>query len=164
MIAGFENRFARATGAAPAVPAGGACPEGRGRGRLFALALAASLAAGTAAAGQDLPALPSGLTVVLQEAVLDVKPDGELTYARYRFVAPAIGAAGGPTFAQLADDFQVLCDRYVLPLALANPPVPDRIVISIADRETELGVANPDAKQYFELFRPESARCIWEEF
>lgn len=136
----------------------------RGRDRVFSLTLGLFLACGSAAAGQDLPDLPSGLKLALHERILDVKPDGVLTYARFRFVAPAIGASGGPGYAELAEDFQVLCDRYALPLSKSDPTMPDRIVISIADRETELGVVNPEATQFFELFRPDSARCIWEEF
>lgn len=167
MIDKLTHRTAHAPSVAPAVPAGGARLSGRGRDRLClvsCLAVLALCSAAAAAAETALPAVPSGLALRFQEQRLDVKPDGMHTYARFRFVAPAIGQAGGPGYSELAADFQVLCDAYALPIARGSTPPPDRIVISIADRETEMGVAAPEATQFFELFRPETGRCIWEEY
>ncbi len=165
MMDKMTHRLARTTCAAHAVPAGGARPKGRGRDRPFALfALPFLMLPAGALAQDELPVLPSGVAYSLQETVLDVKPDGISTYARFRFVAPVIGKPGGPGFAELADDFLVLCGAYALPRVMSATPPPDKIAISMADRVTELGVANPQATQFFELFRPENGRCIWEEF
>ncbi|MEZ5714424.1 MAG: DUF6497 family protein [Paracoccaceae bacterium] len=130
------------------------------------LVFGAALMAGPAWAGDrpPVPAVPSGIEVALQEAILDVKPDGMLTYARYRFVAPGIVGAGAPGFDARAADMQYLCDAYALPQVLNGPDTVDRISISLADRETEFGVADPEATQYFELYRIENGACIWEEF
>lgn len=166
MMDKMTHRTAHAPSVAPAVPAGGARLSGWGRDRPFLASYLAVLVLCPALAAADpaLPAVPSGVALRLHEHVLDVKPDGVHTYARFRFVAPAIGQAGGPGYADLTGDFQVLCDAYALPIVLGSTPPPDRIVISIADRETEMGVAAPEATQFFELFRPETGRCIWEEF
>jgi hypothetical protein len=40
----------------------------------------------------------------------------------------------------------------------------DLIVISLADQETEFGATNPDATQFFDLFKVKNKTCIWEAF
>lgn len=114
--------------------------------------------------GRAVPVLPSGLRPVLQEAILDVKPDGQLTYARYRFVAPGIVGDKAPDYQARQKDMDVLCNQYALPESTKLDTKVDRIVISIADRESEFGVANPDVTQFFEAFSVKNQTCIWEEF
>ena len=129
------------------------------------VAVGAVTAAGAGAADHPpVPALPSGLGAVLQEVLLDVKPDGMFTYARFRFVAPAIAGDGVPAGDGRSADMDFLCDEYALPVVLEGSEAVDRIAISISDRATEFGVADPEAIQFFELYRIENGLCIWEEF
>jgi len=53
----------------------------------------------------------------------------------------------------------------VLPWIVVAPgEMPDQIIIVLSDREVEFGVADPDATQYFEAYRPEDGACFWEGF
>ena len=125
----------------------------------------AELAARTAAEGRPVvPALLSGMAAGLQEIRYDEKPDGQFTYYRFRFVVPEISGARPKGVEERARDMEFLCNDYAL-VAIGDDQTPyDRIVISIADQETEFGVANPDATQFFESFRVENGVCIWEDF
>lgn len=105
--------------------------------------------------------LPSGLPVEFQESFYERQDDGGL-WARFRFVMPAIGAED-VGYAEVADDFLILCENYALP-SLSGQDIPGQIIISLADRATEFGVTNPEATQFFEAFRPKDASCIWEDF
>ena len=61
-----------------------------------------------------------------------------------------------------AGDMMHLCQELALPYLQEYDLTGDVIVISLADRETEFGVADPDATQFFEAFRIEDNLCIWE--
>jgi hypothetical protein len=124
-----------------------------------------ALAAGGAGALERLPVpvLPSGLEMRLQEIVLEEMPDGQFDYARFRFVAPGIIGDKAPDLEARAKDMEFLCNSYALPHLEINQGRYDRIVISLADRETELGVADPQATQFFEIFSVENGACIWGE-
>ncbi|WP_306005826.1 DUF6497 family protein [Aquicoccus porphyridii] len=140
----------------------------RGRG-LCALAGVAMVAAGAKASAGDpgampVPPLPSGLDAELHEMFLDVKPDGLLTYARFRFIAPDIAGADAPDFSERIGDMEFLCDSYAMPHVAATPEPVDRIVISLSDRAVAFGQPDPDATQFFEAFSIENGACIWEEF
>lgn len=111
---------------------------------------------------QEIPAVPSGQQISLQEVFLDVKPDGVLTYARFRFVAPEIGSIR--TYGDVEADFAFLCSEYALPVMQKGQDHVDQIVISLASQPVEFGASDPDTTQYFEAFRIENATCIWEEF
>ncbi len=134
----------------------------------WCLAGLAMVTAGAVAAGNPgqmpVPPLPSGLDATLQEMFLDVKPDGMLTYARFRFVAPRIAGADAPDFAARLADMEFLCATYAMPHVAATPEPVDRIVISLADRAVPFGQPDPDAIQYFEVFSTRDGACIWEEF
>lgn len=132
--------------------------------RLSFSVLAACAGLGSGALASDLPRLPSGLAPELMEMFLDVKPDGRHTYARFRFVAPALGGAGAPDYDVLAEDFMLICREYVLPRVQNTTEPVDRIVISYSDRPVEFGMTDPDAKQFFEQFSIKNGDCIWEQF
>ncbi len=155
----------RPCGADHPCPTGGASAALRG-GLAGVVLVWATMGAGMGQATEpfDIPVLPSGLEPYLQEALLDEKPDGKHDYLRLRFVAPEIGGEDGPEFADLIRDLEVLCNEYGRPLAEAEPRPIDRIVVSISDRETEFGFADPEATQFFEAYRVENGVCIWEEF
>ena len=125
-----------------------------------------AIATSTAVAQEDfaIPALPSGLKVELLDKFLDIKPDGELTYARFRFLAPDIAGENAPDFEARLADMDVLCRDYALPHIGVTPEQVDRIVISIADQPTEFGVANPEATQFFESYSIKNSACIWGDF
>ncbi|MEM6728661.1 MAG: DUF6497 family protein, partial [Pseudomonadota bacterium] len=111
----------------------------------------------TSAAAFDLP---SGHETTFLDSFYEAQADGAL-WARFRFVMPAIGQ--GVDYADVADDFLTLCENYALP-SLAGQDIPDQIIITLADRPTEFGVATPDATQFFEAFQPSGASCIWDSF
>ncbi|MEW9921467.1 DUF6497 family protein [Marimonas sp. MJW-29] len=120
--------------------------------------LAATLIAASPALAIDVP---SGQPVELQEVLIDTV--GEATWLRFRFIAPDIARAGGAVdYETAAQDITHLCDSFALPYIADFDLAADGIVISLADRATEFGTADPDATQFFEAFRAEGDVCIWE--
>ena len=63
-----------------------------------------------------------------------------------------------------AIDIEALCADFALPYLRDNNTQVTRIVISMADRELEFGATDPEATQFFDMFRPENGSCIWEDF
>jgi hypothetical protein len=108
-------------------------------------------------------AVPSGQTVTLQEVIWNEPGPAGLTI-RFRFVAPAIAPGGGIDFATAAADMAHLCESYALPRIAAAGPAPAQVIISLADRALPFGQAAPEATQFFEAYRIEDGRCIWEAF
>ncbi|MEX0338253.1 MAG: DUF6497 family protein [Arenibacterium sp.] len=107
--------------------------------------------------------VPSGQKVELLEVLLD-SLTGE-PWARFRFVAPGISRVDGRISHDVAAiDIEALCADFALPYLIANNTEVTRIVISMADRKLEFGATDPEATQFFDMFRPENDRCIWEEF
>jgi hypothetical protein len=129
---------------------------GTGGGR--ALLLAAALAAGPLAA-QSITA-PSGQELTLYDVILEP----ESGYARFRFLAPAIGGAGALGHEAVFPDFQWLCDSVALPELLDGGWSAAQIVITLSDREVDQGVMDPEAVQFFEGFSVAEGACIWEPF
>jgi hypothetical protein len=123
--------------------------------------------AATAGVQEEAPAvpsykdLPSGLSVTLQEYFVDTLPDGS-DQARFRFVAPALGQGAG--FAQVEQDFPVLCADVAVPTLAVSRPDVGLVIISMAARPLEFGTTDPSVIQYFEAFRIENGSCIWEVF
>lgn len=138
----------------PALSAGGARKRGRG-GCGVAVAL---LSGGAEARAQSLP---SGQSVDLQDVIIE-EISGR-TIVRFRFLAPAIARDGGTVqFAQAERDMELLCEAVALPY-LSDHAIPAQsVVISLADREVEFGVANPEATQFFEAYSVEDGICVWE--
>ncbi|MHA6262758.1 DUF6497 family protein [Arenibacterium sp. CAU 1754] len=160
MIHDTQYQTARAIGAAPAAPAGGACSQEWGRGCGFGVVLAL---AATLAEAQEALSVPSGQLITLNEVLLDDTP-GE-TWLRFRFIAPRIArGAGAVVYDVAAIDMEHLCHELVIPYVDDYDLSPARVVISLSDRAVPFGDTDPDATQFFETFRLEDARCIWEEF
>ena len=107
-----------------------------------------------------LIAVPSGQAVTLQEVIWNV-PGAQGLTLRFRFVAPDL-AAWDVAVAQA--DMQALCDGYAAPRMTDFGPVPEQVVISLADAARPFGETAPDAVQYFEAYRIENGACIWEIF
>ncbi|TLP57585.1 hypothetical protein FEE96_19605 [Parasedimentitalea maritima] len=159
MIRFSQDRTARADGAAPVAPPGGARQFGGwGCGYLVALLLTTN----PAHAVEVFP-VPSGQDVTLTEVLLDSDP-GEL-WVRFRFVAPAITRDTGSVSYDLAGpDMDYLCDALALPYLTSHEITPARVVISLMDRPVAFGALDADATQFFESYTPDGNRCIWEEF
>lgn len=107
--------------------------------------------------------VPSGQPVAYVDTVQNVP--GEGLVFRFRFVAPQIARAGGTVDEAAAQaDMQFLCDSFAIPRIASTGPQPSQIVISLSDRPVEFGVPSPEATQFFEGFRIEAGKCIWELF
>ena len=116
------------------------------------------LLAATPAVAVDVP---SGQPVELQEVLVDTV--AEEVWLRFRFVAPQVARDGGTMdYEAAAEDMAHLCDTLAIPYAAEYDLNGDVIVISLADRITEFGVADVEATQFFEAFRPVDNACIWE--
>lgn len=119
---------------------------------------AALILAATPALAVDVP---SGQPVELQEVLVDQM--GVETWVRFRFVAPQIARDGGTVdHAVAAPDMSHLCTTLAIPYLTDQALAGDVIVISLADRPTEFGTADPDATQFFEAYRLQDGICIWE--
>lgn len=128
------------------------------------LLLAVSALSATAQPVDAPVSVPSGQAVTLLEIVTDDRGPAGLTY-RFRFIAPGIAEEGGAvSFEDAIADMDHLCREYVLPRLSQVGPAPSQIVISLADRPTEFGVATPESTQFFEAYRPSEEDCIWEGF
>lgn len=101
--------------------------------------------------------LPSGLSVSLMETRYDEM--GAETWLRFRFLAPAVGSV---SFADVEADMAHLCETTAVPYVSDNGVSADRVVISLSDRPLAFGTTDPEATQFFETFRVEQGRCIWE--
>lgn len=117
--------------------------------------------AATAGVLEETPAVPSGYDVTLQEERLDDL--GGTKVLRLRYVAPEI-AAEGHQFDDVAEDFEHLCTTQGLPRVAELGGGIEQVVVSLSDQETDFGVSNSDATQYFEAFTLETDICIWEAF
>ena len=124
--------------------------------------LAAAALSGSAwASDADTVMLPSGLEAYLQEMLWD-RPGGGLVY-RFRFVSPGF-TVDDEDFDAVRDDLEHLCNAFALERVSNVGPVPSQIIISLADRESEFGVIDPDVTQVFEAYSVEDDACIWEVF
>ncbi len=105
--------------------------------------------------------VPSGQAVTLQDVIWNVPgPDGMTT--RFRFVAPAIAA--GVDFDTAEADMIHLCEAFAVPRLTEFGPQPEQVVISLSDRALPFGDSAPDAVQFFESYRIEDGKCLWEMF
>jgi hypothetical protein len=124
----------------------------------------------TAEGGQSLPgngqqvAVPSGQSVTLQEVLWNVPgPDG-LT-ARFRFLAPQIARNGGTvSFETASADMAWLCQNFAIDRISTLGPAPQQVIISLADRDIPFGQTDEEATQFFDAYRIEDGKCVWEAF
>ena len=102
--------------------------------------------------------IPSGQPVTFLQFI----SEGEGSTSRFRFLTPGIGA--DLEYEDVFDDFQALCDEQVMPAIIQNSLHPQQIVLSMSAVDIPFGGDDPAVLQFFEVFRPENGRCIWEEF
>lgn len=108
--------------------------------------------------------VPSGQPVEFIEMINDVEGTAGETL-RFRFVAPQISRDGGTISIEASmADIDALCTDFVLPMVNKVAASPDQVIISLADRQVDFGVASPDATQIFEAYRVDDTHCIWEGF
>ena len=98
--------------------------------------------------------------MTLSEVLLDTAP-GAL-WARFRFVAPQI--AEQTTQEASATDIDFLCAKLAVPYLTHHALAPERVVISLADRDLPFGSTAPEATQFFETYRVDDGVCVWEGF
>jgi hypothetical protein len=107
--------------------------------------------------------VPSGQPITLQEVLID-EVDGQ-GWLRFRFVAPQIARSSDDlAYDVVTADIEHLCASFAIPYMDEFDLRNEMIVISLADQETEFGVPNPDATQFFEAFGVQNQTCIWEAF
>ncbi len=148
-------RQAHASRIRQAAPAGGA-HRWWGRGCFLGFGFLASMAI-----AQNVE-VPSGQPITLVEVLVDDTP-GE-TWVRFRFLAPEIAETGGSVdYETAAADMDHLCGAFALSYMDSYDLEAIRVVISLSDRSVAFGESDPEATQFFEAYRPENGRCIWEE-
>ena len=129
---------------------------------LMMIALACSLEPAQArleARETEVLSVPSGQSITFQEAFVDHSPAGRT--ARFRFVAPHLRAhmeAAG--YVAIEADLVHLCEQFALSRIVA--PLPELIVISLAEAPIEFGSFDPDVMQVFEAYKPAGESCVWE--
>jgi hypothetical protein len=120
--------------------------------------LAALLLGTSVATAQNVP---SGQPLTLQEVLVDDVANE--VWLRFRFVAPQVARGSGTRdYDAVTGDMAHLCETFAIPYDAEYDLAGDVIVISLADRPTEFGVADPDATQLFEAFRPVDNACMLE--
>jgi hypothetical protein len=109
-------------------------------------------------------AIPEDLPLTEAPPPSDTFPgasDGGL--ARLRLVVEGLGG-DGLGYDAVAGDFLWLCQQVALPALAANAWAPAEVVITLSDRETEFGLADPEAVQFFEGFRVVDGTCVPQAF
>ena len=105
--------------------------------------------------------VPSGQTVTLQEVIWNVPgPEGMTT--RFRFLAPDV--AGAVDFDTAEADMIALCESYAVPRLTEFGPQPEQVVISLSASAIAFGDPAPDVVQFFESYRIEDGKCLWEMY
>lgn len=105
--------------------------------------------------------LPSGTRAQLHEVLTDASSGGVVL--RFRYVADGFDPQ---TVSQddLTIDLHHLCVAQALAHVRSMGIIPGQVVISLADKPGQFGVADPDIRQVFEAFTIHEDRCIWEMF
>ena len=128
-------------------------------------ALAPVLMAALAGCQDEKPAgpqveVPSGRELSLID-VITKAPGPEGAAARFRFLAPGLGAED----AEAANaDMQVVCDSFALERTDGMVPEPQQIIITFMGAAVPFGEPAPDVVQFFESFRAENGACVREVY
>ncbi|GGB22250.1 DUF6497 family protein [Allosediminivita pacifica] len=148
-----------------AVPAGGAPAGGRDcaliPGFILAAVLVAALPPATARAEGEAVLPESGYDDL---ALHDTIPREDDTAPwRFRFVLPDLGDPGH-SFDDVSATMMALCERVVVPRLGDRAGEGDRIVVTLMREPVDFGSTDPQSVQFFEAYRLEDGRCIWEFF
>jgi hypothetical protein len=104
--------------------------------------------------------VPSGRELRLIDIITSA-PGPEGATARFRFLAPGLTR---DEIEASAIDMQSVCDTYAISRIDGMVPAPQQIIISFASEKVPFGEAAPEVVQFFESFRVENDRCVWEVF
>ncbi len=110
-------------------------------------------AAGPAAAGEE--------QARLYDVVRAPGYEGEIWH--FRFVRPGL-APEDLSAPAMVREMARLCDSVARPRLQGEGVRPERVVIALADRETEFGQPAPEAVQGFDAFVIRDGACIREPF
>ncbi|MFC2968780.1 DUF6497 family protein [Acidimangrovimonas pyrenivorans] len=134
---------------------------------VVALAVAGMFAA--EAGAKEVPvAVPSGKPVSLVETIwpgAEAEPGARIL--RLRFLAPWIAASssgepGGIGIDVAEIDMEFLCNAVALPALASAGREADQIVISLMAAPVDFGEAAPEVTQFFDAYRVEEGKCVWE--
>ncbi|MEP5760069.1 MAG: DUF6497 family protein [Litoreibacter sp.] len=108
--------------------------------------------------------VPSGMEVALHEAIYEpVGTDASSAQTlRLRFVASEISDETRFGIKQIESDFEWLCTHVGLVEKQQKAPEVQQIIVSLSSETTAFGESAPEVVQYFDAFRVEDGRCIWE--
>lgn len=104
--------------------------------------------------------MPSGRAVSPFEYLADEDSQGAVLRARYH--VPAL--TGEEEVDGIFADMAHLCETDALARRGAMDAAPGRIVVSLSAAPLAFGETAPDVVQYFEAYRVEDGRCVWELF
>jgi len=82
---------------------------------------------------------------------------------RMRYLVPSL-ADTAVEYDAVASEMETLCQSHALDYLARAGHKPDRVVIAWMSAPVDFGVMTPEIRQFFESFRVEGARCIWEAF
>ena len=132
----------------------------------FTLLLARGAAADSqkVAAADGTVTLPSGRSVTFLDTIWGQPGEAGLA-VRFRFIEPDLATSLGKLdYDSQEADMAYLCATYALGRIANTGPQPAQVIVSISDRPTEFGAADPEARQVFEAYRPDNGKCVWEGF
>ena len=140
-----------------AAPAGGA-PKG-GWGCLWWI-MFTLFSTQTVAQDAAMLDVPSNQPIKVLEYLSDMDAIG--TVLRARYLAPTL--TGSDDIDAVLDDMAVLCESDAISIRETMDPAPTRIIVSLSSEPVDFGASVSDVTQYFEAYRVEDGRCIWELF
>lgn len=101
--------------------------------------------------------MPSGAQAYLYEVIGQGTDQLRLRYVSARFDPSALDPEA------LLADMTFLCQNNAL-VVTGGGDMPRHVTVSLADREAEFGIIDPNVSQSFEAFTVDRATCIWEAF
>lgn len=114
-------------------------------------ALAAPVAAQT---------VPSGQPFALWQIGWERVPGSDGLQLVIRALAPELSSRG---YEAVQGDMDWICETHGTAIAQLPYGAAAQIVINLADRPVRRGVTDPEATQFYGIYRLENGSCIWEE-
>ncbi|KIT16079.1 hypothetical protein jaqu_23510 [Jannaschia aquimarina] len=108
--------------------------------------------------------MPSGQALVLWEILWEKVEGQEDVQAVLRFIAPGVAREGGTVDAEAAMlDMDWLCETHAMPLASMSYARSDMVIVNLMDRPVARGETDPNATQYFGVYRIADGGCLPED-
>ena len=105
--------------------------------------------------------VPSGRALVLWEVLFERVQGSDGAQMVLRYIAPSVA---GAEYDAVASDLDWLCTRHGIAMAALDYVRADSIVITLMDRPVPRGRTDPEATQFFEIYRIADAACLAEEY